>query len=415
MAQNPLSFGAFYIQHPGSSHSAHGPSAAHHQHHLDAYSSSANTPHQHFSPGADHHSSSSASVAAFSNSGRLSWANSPADSYHGVPSNATTHSSGAESHSSLTHNKIPWDINPASIRSEHGHMGSPYSTSDLLHPATASALGFDDDSGSGGNVRPRARKRTRAEEVTRSRLSSASRSRSRPRIPSALSNANSPASDFHHSMSSYHADPEDTDITAWINAGDADDFASHVPGAEHSRLWSSFGPGLSAEPTHVSPYHGAASAAPLPNSLSNSRAQSIIGSDDFGYHASSALHSGPSNLGLSVSVHDHDDVDSKAEVAQQIQEESAPAEDEPLYVNAKQYQRILKRRATRARIEEQRKKEFLAYMQNRDKAGQDGDSEDGKKPYLHESRHRHAVRRPRGPGGRFLTKAEMAQSAATAP
>ncbi len=114
-----------------------------------------------FSPGADHHSSSSASVAAFSNSGRLSWANSPADSYHGVPSNATTHSSGAESHSSLTHNKIPWDINPTSIRSEHGHMGSPYSTSDLLHPATASALGFDDDSGSGGNVRPRARKRTR--------------------------------------------------------------------------------------------------------------------------------------------------------------------------------------------------------------------------------------------------------------
>uniref|UniRef100_V5EW77 Transcriptional activator HAP2 n=2 Tax=Kalmanozyma brasiliensis (strain GHG001) TaxID=1365824 RepID=V5EW77_KALBG len=301
------------------------------------------------------------------------------------------------------------------MRSEPGYIGSPYSTSDLLHPATASALGLDDDSGSGGNVRPRARKRTRAEEEPRSRLSSSSRSRTRPRIPSALSRATSPVSDFHHSISSYHADPEDTDITAWINAGDADDFsAPHVAGTEH-RLWSSFGPGIINEPSHASPYHGSTTAAPLPTSVSNSRAQSIVGSDDFGYHASSALHSAPSNLGLSVSVQDEDAIDSKSEVARAIQEESAPAEDEPLYVNAKQYQRILKRRATRARIEEQRKKEFLTYMHTREKAGQDGDSEDGKKPYLHESRHRHAVRRPRGPGGRFLTKAEMAQSAATAP
>lgn len=69
----------------------------------------------------------------------------------------------------------------------------------------------------------------------------------------------------------------------------------------------------------------------------------------------------------------------------------------PTFVNAKQYRRILKRREARARLEEY-------YRQKRAAAAAE---EGARKPYLHESRHRHAMKRPRGPGGRFLTKVSL--------
>jgi len=80
-------------------------------------------------------------------------------------------------------------------------------------------------------------------------------------------------------------------------------------------------------------------------------------------------------------------------VATAVAPEATVIQKTPTYVNAKQFHRFLKRRETRAILQEH--------------YGKQVSDKNKKKTYKHESRHRHAKKRPRGPRGCFLPKEEF--------
>ncbi|KAJ1364196.1 hypothetical protein KIN20_024227 [Parelaphostrongylus tenuis] len=78
-----------------------------------------------------------------------------------------------------------------------------------------------------------------------------------------------------------------------------------------------------------------------------------------------------------------EDEEVSSETAYMVVTAPISKEEEPLYVNARQYHRILKRRAARQKLEAE------------------GRLPKKRQKYLHESRHQHALARVRGEGGKF--------------
>merc|ERR1712228_234843 len=83
--------------------------------------------------------------------------------------------------------------------------------------------------------------------------------------------------------------------------------------------------------------------------------------------------------------------------AKQSQSVSMNVNSQPLYVNPKQYYRILRRREIRTNLRNklirENKVQTLYKVNGR--------------VIKYQSRHHHANKRPRGPGGKFLSKQEL--------
>lgn len=83
-------------------------------------------------------------------------------------------------------------------------------------------------------------------------------------------------------------------------------------------------------------------------------------------------------------------------------------------VNPKQYKYILKRRNARAKLLQakmQAKAQAASSSTHTEEISNTSSTTTFSKKngvYLHESRHKHAMNRARGPGGRFMTKQEKA-------
>jgi len=73
-----------------------------------------------------------------------------------------------------------------------------------------------------------------------------------------------------------------------------------------------------------------------------------------------------------------------------IEETSCLLKETPFYINVRQYKRILKRRVARQRLEVRSRYAL-----------------ESRRFYLHESRHKHAIRRSRESGDKFLNKDEL--------